>query len=148
MQAQAGTSPAGQEIKLRASEANAFARSKDFTQANAVLDRIEALLKQAQPAPGQAAALWHTARGAAAAKLPEQIKEILAANGSDAAKAELELKAVLKQLTGTLETRQQATEMARYLRQDDVVADICELAFDLQTPLLKVLNQMTPLLPA
>jgi hypothetical protein len=148
VQAQAGSGPAGQEVKARASDASTFARNKNFAQANAVLDWIEALLKNAQPAPDKAAALWNIARGAAVTRLRNEIKEILATNDPDAAKAGLELKAVLNRLTSNMETRQQATEMARYLRQDDVVADICELAFDLQTPLLKVLNQMTPLLPA
>jgi hypothetical protein len=48
-QAQAGNSPVGQEVKLRASEANTFARKLDFAQANVLLDRVEALLKQASP---------------------------------------------------------------------------------------------------
>ncbi len=54
----------------------------------------------------------------------------------------------MKQLNGKVETRQQATEMERYLRDDDVVDEVCELAFDLKTPLLKVLAEIQAKLPA
>jgi hypothetical protein len=38
--------------------------------------------------------------------------------------------------------------MDRYLNDDGVVADVSELAFDLKTPLLRVLGEISPLLPA
>src|SRR5262249_24523853 len=47
--AEGGTSPHGQEIKLRMSEVQVFARKQDFAQANAVLDQVEQLLRS--PAP-------------------------------------------------------------------------------------------------
>jgi hypothetical protein len=50
----------------------------------------------------------------------------------------------MKQLSAKLETRQQAVEMERYLKQDDVVADVSKLAFDLKNPLLEVLAEITP----
>lgn len=43
--AQAAKSQTGNEIKLRVSEANVFARKNDFFQANALLDKVEAMLK-------------------------------------------------------------------------------------------------------
>ncbi len=52
----AGT-PTGEEAKLRASEAGMFARKKDFTQANQLLDRITQLLRASNPsAPSPATA--------------------------------------------------------------------------------------------
>jgi hypothetical protein len=62
----------------------------------------------------------------------------------DAGGAEVELKAVIAQLNGALETQQQAAEMERYLQQDDVVADVCELSYDLKTPLLAALAEARP----
>ena len=76
------------------------------------------------------------------AKLQDEIKVIVATKDPEVGKAELELKAVQKQLSGKMETQQQATEMARYLQDDEVVAEVCELAYDLKTPLLKVLREI------
>jgi hypothetical protein len=53
---QAEGTPIAQEIKLRTSEANALARKKDFTQAQALLDQIEALLSNAAPSTTSASA--------------------------------------------------------------------------------------------
>jgi hypothetical protein len=46
--AQGDNTPAAQEIKLRVSQANVFARKKDFAQANDLLDDVESLLKETQ----------------------------------------------------------------------------------------------------
>jgi cellobiose-specific phosphotransferase system component IIA len=48
---QAAGTIAGDEAKLKASEAGVFARKQDFEQANALLDEAEALLKQPPPPP-------------------------------------------------------------------------------------------------
>jgi hypothetical protein len=77
-QAQAGATPATQEIKLRVSEANTFARKKDFAQANAQLDAIEPLLK---PDVGSGGAEW---KKNLAAWTPA-IKAALTAKGPNAA---------------------------------------------------------------
>jgi hypothetical protein len=95
-----------------------------------------------------AAARWNAARADAVANLQEEIDSVLATHDPDANKAELVLRAVLRQLNAKVETQQQAAEMERYLQQDDVVAEICELAFDLKTPLLAVLGQIKPQLAA
>ena len=81
-------------------------------------------------------------------RLRGTLKKVVASRDPDVGKAELELKAVISQLSGPIETRQQAAEMKRYLEEDDVVADVSALDFNLKTPLLKVLNEITPLLPA
>jgi hypothetical protein len=47
LKAQAGPTPLGQDAKLRVSEAQMFAKKKDFAQANAILDQLEQLTKQA-----------------------------------------------------------------------------------------------------
>lgn len=95
-----------------------------------------------------AAARWNAARGVAVTKLQNEIKLIVTSNDPDVGSAELELKAVMKQLAGKLETRQQATEMRKYLNEDDVVADVSEFAFDLKGPLVSLLDEISPLLPA
>jgi hypothetical protein len=228
-QAQAGNSPAGQEVKLRASEANTLARKLDFAQANVLLNRVEALLKQALGTGGadpaaewkknlaawtsvikaalaakgpdapviaklftQASALskpggdmaqalakltechalaaggtaapgipkgasaeqadgtgprtatdrWGAEREKVLPKLENVLKVVLASKHPMAGQSELELKAVIRQLKAKMETKQDAAEMERYLERDDVVATVCELAFDLKTPLLKVLSEI------
>ena len=93
-------------------------------------------------------ARWAAERSRVAAQLQAEIRDVVATGDAQAGNAELELRAVLRQINGELVTQRQATEMDRYLRDDDVVADISELAFDLKTPLLKVLSEITPLLPA
>lgn len=98
--------------------------------------------------PQTAAERWDAPRAIAVAKLQDEIKLVAAADDPEAGKAELELRAVLKQLSGKMETRQQAAEMERYLLEDDVVAEVCELAYDLKTPLLKVLKEIRPQLLA
>jgi hypothetical protein len=59
LKAQAGPTPLGQDAKLRVSEAQMFAKKKDFAQANAILDQLDQLTKQAlaaaaSPAPSHA----------------------------------------------------------------------------------------------
>ena len=77
-----------------------------------------------------------------------EIKAVVDTRDPLAGNAELELRAVLRQLNGEVATRRQAADMDRYLNDDGVVADVSELAFDLKTPLRKVLGEITPLLPA
>ena len=152
IKAAAGT-PSGDQAKARAGEAAQFAQKKEFAQANQLLGRIENLLKtaageKAVPPTETVAASWRAEQAKVVAKLQEEIKAVVATKDPLAVQAELELKAVLRQLNGKLETQRQAGEMDRYLKQDEVVAAICEMVFDLKTPLLKVLEKLTPLLPA
>jgi hypothetical protein len=136
----------GADLKKRLALAMASAMSKQVDAALAALDAIESDANA--PATPPAVDRWNAERAAAVAKLQEEIKVVVATKDPDAGHAELELKAVMKQLNGQLETRQQATEMERYLQQDEVVADVCELAFDLKTPLLRILNEIKPRLAA
>jgi len=78
-------------------------------------------------------ARWAVERTKVANRLQEEIKEIAATKNPLAGKAELELRAVLRQLSGQLSTKRQATEMERYLSDDEVVADVSEFAFDLKS---------------
>lgn len=148
---------AAQEIRVVASEAGLMARKRDFEAAHELLDRVEALLKEAPPssAPGgdvpagkAPADRWVAERAPIVERLMAEIREVVAAKDPLSGEVELELRAVARQLGGELKTRQQAIEMQRYLEQDEVVADVSELAFDLKTPLLKVLGEITPSLPA
>jgi hypothetical protein len=113
----------------------------------------EPVAETAQPTEGQAepqtepqtpSARWEAARAKVRAQLQEVVDAVLASGDPDVGKAELELKFVQKQLSGTVATRQQAAEMERFLRDDDVVADISAMVFDLKTPLLEVLTAITP----
>lgn len=136
------------------------AQGGDLVGALAALSRLQSMLDQPAPGPvpdsssdseqrlATALAHWKTLREAVAAKLQAEIRLIAGSGDPKSGQAELELRAVLKQLSGTLATRREAAEMDRYLSQDEVVADVSQLAFDLKTPLLKLLGEIKPLLPA
>ncbi len=57
----------------------------------------------------------------------------------ESAKAIIELKAVISNLTETPNTPQMVAELRRWLEQDDVVSDVCEFALDIRSPLLAAL---------
>jgi hypothetical protein len=76
--------------------------------------------------------------------LQDEIKEIVATKDPEAGSAEMELKAVLSQISGEMLTQRQADVMLNYLKDDDVVANVSELAFDLKTPLVNVLDEIRP----
>ena len=82
----------GDEAKLRASEASVFARKGDFTQANALLDNVETLLKSSAipPAPPRPPGMAPDALFASRLKqLFPQIKDALAAKAPGAEEAKL-----------------------------------------------------------
>jgi hypothetical protein len=106
--------------------------------------------EQAQPGeePKTPTARWEAARDKVLSKLLAEIKMVVATKHAKAGEAELELKAVLRQLKGEMRSKKQAVEMERYLKDDDVVADVCKLAFDMKTPLLKVVAEIKDQLAA
>jgi hypothetical protein len=87
---------------------------------------------------------WQAARAEVIARLREVGKEVAAANHPESAQALIELKAVIANLTEKPESPQQVKELRSYLGDDDVVLDVCELAFDLRTPLLAALDGLQP----
>jgi hypothetical protein len=136
---------------------------EEYAKALAVLDKLAGLLDAApkgkSPESTAALASWAAARADAVQRLEGEIAEVVAASKTDAgdsspggpvgaegerfdilgAQAELELRAVVKRLASPIDTRQQAEEMQKYLGDDEVVADVCEMAFDFRTPLLGAL---------
>lgn len=137
---------------LAAKGSNAAAMTKLLTEASALSkpggDMVALAKLTACHGMAAAVARWAVERDKVAVNLLAEIKEIVDTKDPLAGNAELELNAVLRQLKGELATQRQAAEMDRYLQDDDVVADVSELAFDLKTPLLQVLGEITPLLPA
>ncbi len=159
--------PSGDEAKLKASEAGVFARKMDFVQANALLDQAETALKTPvsksaestndestaagvevdQPANlDEALAGWKVAQNKMAVKLRMVEKALSAADHPDVMNALLELKAVRSQLSGTPDTMQKVREIEKYLHQDEIVEDVCELADDIRTPLLAATAQLKSVL--
>jgi hypothetical protein len=138
------------------------AKDKDYIAAVQSLRRLEQLLDNpttpsgtggvdagASPDTAKAAlARWTAERNKVAARLMAEIKAVVDTKDPLAGNAELELRAVLRQLNSEVATRRQAADMDRYLNDDGVVADVSELAFDLKTPLRKVLGEIAPQLPA
>jgi hypothetical protein len=91
---------------------------------------------------------WVAARAAAVNLLRALAKRVAAARHPESAKSLIELNAVIRQLTPEPGTSQQVKELERYLTQDDVVADICDYAFDLRKDLLPALTSLKEQLPA
>ena len=83
---------------------------------------------------------WQKKRTAAVAALKSVATKIASAKHASSAKAIMEIQAVMKNLTAEPTTLQQVTELQKYLGSDDVVQDVCELAEDIRTPLLRALH--------
>ena len=84
--------------------------------------------------------VWRARRNTAVATLRTLAKEIADAKLPEADKAIIEVSAVFKQLGGEPRTVQQVSDMERWLGEDDVVADVCDIEEDIRTPLLEALQ--------
>ncbi|WKB55653.1 hypothetical protein [Eleftheria terrae] len=141
--------PAAQEIRAKASEAGLAARKGDFVLAQQLLDETEKLLAASPSGSSErggsrdAMAQWKAARAAAIASLKSVATEIAAAKHPRSANAIVEIQAVVKNLTAEPSTAQQIDELQNYLRSDEVVHDVSELADDIRTPLLAALGHVS-----
>ena len=143
---------AAPEVRAKVSEAGLVARQNhDFEGAHALLDEAERMLEAGlavaagtAPAGGgdrsPAMAQWTVDRTAALATLRSVAEKIAAAKHARSGKAILEIQSVIKNLTPEPSTMQQITALQNWLGSDDVVNDVCELAKDFRTPLLKALT--------
>lgn len=140
--------PEKARIKLGMEKIAELTGKSKFADAGKVLDAIEGLLGNkgggGGDAPGKEAALqaWKTRRAAAVASLKAVATQVANAKHASSAKAIIELQAVIKNLTEAPSTVQQVTELERWLKDDDVVTDVCELAEDIRTPLLGALTEL------
>ncbi len=166
LRAQSLDKPLAEEMDAFYAQMFDEAKKKDFEKALATLDILEGLVKRVPnpniptppPPPGSKqpvinpeelqaepqtpADRWNAARTPIQGKLQAEIKEIVATKDPDAGGAELELRAVLRQIGGEMDSQKKADDMLKYLQDDEIVANVCELAFDLRTPLIKVLNEI------
>jgi hypothetical protein len=69
----ASATPLAQAVKTRASEASQLAHKQDFTQANALLDEIESLVKKAPGTPTSSAAPSAAVKGAPAGTVAAEV---------------------------------------------------------------------------
>lgn len=129
------------EARLKASEAGVAARKRDYEAAGALLDAVERLLGGGDPVD-EALGQWKAQRTLAVGRLKAVAAKIASAKHASSAKAIIEIQAVMKNLTAEPSTLQQVEELRRYLNADDVVQDVCELAEDIRTPLMQVLDRM------
>lgn len=136
-QAERGASPDSQQIKLQMSEANVFARKQDFARANAVLDRVEGLLKSspAGAAPAAAPQAAPVPGALSLVKLGKARLEWIAVR-SQAARDIARLKAAIE-LEFKDDPEQQAELAAASKRLDELVTELNE---DLGNQLDAVLN--------
>ena len=144
--------PAGAEIRELVASVLQHGKASEFEDADAELDEIEVLLEEggetddaatgaAAPA-GDALADWQAARATALASLKAVATRIGAAKHASSGKAILEINAVMKNISAAPSSLQQVTELQHYLGSDDVVHDVCDLAEDIRTPLLRVLDRL------
>lgn len=156
-QAIAGGVAAGQDVKVKVSEAGLHARKRNFHEAHRLLDDAERMLEAGASAPAQpvgaapaagpkaqddAMSRWAAQRTSAIAALKAVATRIASAKHPKSAKAILEIQAVIKNLTAAPSTPQQVTDLQNYLGSDDVVHDVCEMAQDIRTPLLGALSDL------
>jgi len=144
--------PAGAEIRELVASILQHGKAAEFEDADAELDEIEVLLEEggetddaatAAAAPaGDAMADWQAARAVALASLKAVATRIGAAKHASSGKAILEISAVMKNISAAPSSLQQVTELQHYLGSDDVVHDVCDLAEDIRTPLLRVLGRL------
>ena len=144
--------PNGAELRELVAQVLEHGKALAFEDADATLDEIEVLLEEggdeapasaaAGPAAGDALADWQAARTAALASLKAVATRIGAAKHPSSGKAILEINAVMKNITAAPSNLQQVTELQHYLGSDDVVHDVCELAEDIRTPLLHILDRL------
>jgi hypothetical protein len=82
------------------------------------------------------------------ARLKAVASKVAAARHASSAKAIVEINDLMKKLNATPDGQQEVAELQRYLREDAVVSDICELAEDIRTPMLRALDRLQTQLTA
>jgi hypothetical protein len=82
---------------------------------------------------------WKTARTAAIGVLKALAKEAAELRDPESAQAIIEVQAVIKQLSAEPRSAQQVQELTRWVQDDEVVIDVCNLEQDIRTPLLRAL---------
>jgi hypothetical protein len=139
-------------------------KQKDYAAASKALESLEKLLNGPATGSGSGAAStsatsasgdagdavtgWQAARTTAVASLKTVASRVAAARHASSAKAIVEIDDLMKKLNATPEHRQQVAELQRLLREDAVVSDICELAEDIRSPMLRALDRLQAQLPA
>lgn len=104
---------------------------------------------QAGPPPLELALQeWRQARGAAVTHLKALTKEVADARLPETSTAIIQMSAVLKNLSAEPRTAQQVQELLRYLNEDDIVLDVCDIDGDIRTPMLNALQAMQQALNA
>lgn len=137
----------GAAVKARSAAAAMAAKDKEFVAADAALDEIEGLLEAREAQSRAAMAGWRAARQAAIDDIDDVIEAVRATGDPDASKVEIELKAIIANLTENPDTPQAVAELRRWLESDDVITAAEEVpphygALDLRRPLLAALAVM------
>ena len=146
------------KVGLAFSEAQALNRQKDFEGAKLKLDEVDEGLasgvstsseEESEESDGEESSgsestsldAWRTARAAAIGQLREVANTIKASGHPDTDEALIEINAVIANLTAE-PTGEMVAELENWLANDDVVEEVCELAFDIRTPLLSALSEI------
>ena len=135
---------------------------KDYVAASRALESLEKLLDAPVTRAGSgsasgssgagdaddAVAGWQVARTTAVASLKSVASKVAAARHASSARAIVEINELMKKLNATPDRQQQVAELQRYLREDAVVSDICELVEDIRSPMLRALDRLQTQLTA
>lgn len=146
--------PEAARLKLAMEKIAELTGKSKFADADKVLDAVEGLLKKggegSEDGGGKVKAMeeWKARRAAAVTSLKAVATKVAGAKHANSAKAIVELQAVIKNLTEEPATLQQVNELQRWLTNDDVVNDVCELDHDVRTPLLGALGKLRDALAA
>jgi hypothetical protein len=154
---------AGNDLKLRASEAGMHARKREFGPAQALLDELETLLAQAgqpgqpptgdsttgeqtEPSPsiGPGMAAWQKARSGALGQLKALQTHIGKMQHPRGNAALILLKSIQANLSARPDSAAQVAELRRYLETDDILREAERpngfgLTVELRKPLLAAL---------
>lgn len=107
--------------------------------------------ENATPAPAEASPAadfelaldaWRAARTDAIATLKDLARQAAEMRDPESAQAVIQVSAVVKQLSAEPRSAEQVRDLVRWVQDDDVVIDVCNLERDIRTPLLQALAAM------
>ena len=135
--------PFSGDVKVLMATALSLEKEHRFDEADAKLDALEALLERAD-----AIHAWEAECEVAVDALKQVAKAIAGARHASSAKAVAEIDGVVKRIKEVPTSAAQAVELQRFLAADGVIADVCEFATDIRSPMLHALEQLRAQLAA
>ena len=118
------------------------AKGGDPRAALQALQSVQAMLEKDATDRAAAMQTWTTRRTAVVTSLKSMAGKIAAAKHPSSGRAIVEIQSVIKNLTAEPWSLQQVNELKSWLKNDDVVSDVCELVEDIRLPLDEALEAL------